>query len=326
MTASSKRREPNSDHDQRLKILLKEFLSDFFHLFFPDWAEVLDFRKVTWLEQEVFPDPPDGRRRAADLVAQVQTKVPFRTSGSAPSRHFVTLIHIELEANKSVVAMRQRMHDYYDGLRKKHRQPVLPIAVFVNVGLDGVGTDVFSEQIATESGSPKLETLSFQYLYVGLPALEASRYVESEYVLAAGLSSLMKTPAGELVAMEAKALRQIARRCQNQRQQFLLTECVQAYHPLDRVQEGELQDLFKTPQFQETENMAVTFFEQGIEKGIEKGKREIVKLLLEDRFGALPKKTIEIINAWPEKAIVKLVRLATQIESLSELKLSRQRK
>ncbi len=324
----------NRDHDQRLKTLLKEFLADFFHLFFPEWAAVLDFGNVTWLEQEIFPDPPDGRRRTADLVAQVRTRVAIRTSESGSSRHFVILIHIELEANKSVTVMRQRMHDYYDGFRKKHRQPVLPIAVFVNVGLNGVGTDVFTEQIGTESGSPQLETLSFRYLYVGLLSLEASQYVESDYVLAAGLSSLMKTPQGELVAMKAKALRQIARRCHNDRQQFLLTECVQAYQPLDPTQKVELQDLIKTPEFEEAKKMAVTFFEEGVEKGIkkgraegiEKGKREAVKVILADRFGVLPDRVVEIIESWPEKSFAKLARLVTELESLEDLKPTGRRK
>ena len=58
------------DHDQRFKVLLREFIVEFFLLFFPEWAKRFDFARIEWLEQEVFPDPPQGERFAVDLVAK----------------------------------------------------------------------------------------------------------------------------------------------------------------------------------------------------------------------------------------------------------------
>ena len=48
------------DHDQRFKTLLREFLPEFFELFFPEWAARFDFSSTEWLEQEAFLDPPGG--------------------------------------------------------------------------------------------------------------------------------------------------------------------------------------------------------------------------------------------------------------------------
>ena len=62
-----------TDHDQLLKSFLKGFLPDFFEAFFPEWAVQFDFARVEWLEQEVFPDPPDGTRHSVDLVAKLRT-------------------------------------------------------------------------------------------------------------------------------------------------------------------------------------------------------------------------------------------------------------
>ena len=39
-----------ADHDQRLKVLLKEFFEQFFQCFFPAWAARFDFADVTWLD------------------------------------------------------------------------------------------------------------------------------------------------------------------------------------------------------------------------------------------------------------------------------------
>ncbi len=307
-------------HDQRLKTLIKEFLREFFQLFFPEWGAVFDFRRIVWLEQELFPDPPDGSRRVADLVAQLPTVVPIRTSAETVERHFIALIHLELEANDSIAVLRRRMHRYYSGFRDKHNRPVLPIAVYVNVGLDGVGTEVFSERFETESGQPSLETLTFRYMYVGLPALAAEKYVECGNPLGAAFSSLMRTPRGQLVAMKAKALREIARTCHNKRQRALLSECVQAYKPLNEAQFAELEQLIQTPPYREARKMAVTFFEKGRQEGRQEGLREAIKVILEGRFGALPNRVVKIIDAWPEKALRPLMQTISGLESLTDLK------
>ena len=51
------------DHDQRLKVLLKEFFEQFFLCFFPAWAQRFNFDAVTWLDKEVFLAPPQGEKR-----------------------------------------------------------------------------------------------------------------------------------------------------------------------------------------------------------------------------------------------------------------------
>src|SRR5947208_815691 len=48
---------PVPDHDQRLKVLLKEFFEQFFRCFFPAWAARFDFGDITWLDKEVFLAP-----------------------------------------------------------------------------------------------------------------------------------------------------------------------------------------------------------------------------------------------------------------------------
>ncbi len=56
------------DHDQRLKVLLKEFFEAFFLCIFPVWAERFEFIDIGWLDKELFLAPPQGERRQLDLV------------------------------------------------------------------------------------------------------------------------------------------------------------------------------------------------------------------------------------------------------------------
>ncbi len=54
------------DHDQRFKTIVREFFEDFMRLFIAEWAEDMDLPSVEWLDQEAFPDPPDGPGRLLD--------------------------------------------------------------------------------------------------------------------------------------------------------------------------------------------------------------------------------------------------------------------
>jgi len=40
------------DHDQRFKVLLREFFADFMTLFFPHEATVFDFSNIQFLDKE----------------------------------------------------------------------------------------------------------------------------------------------------------------------------------------------------------------------------------------------------------------------------------
>src|SRR5947209_6255324 len=172
------------DHDQRFKELIRTFFADFLRLFFDEWAVRLDAEAVVWLDKEVFPDPPDGPRRILDLVARLPTRqaVPGQISGEAES--WLALVHIEIESPDRVRPLRSRMHRSYVYLRDKYGLPVLPIAIFLRVGLDGIGVDVYEENFW------EFCALRFQYLYVGLPALDAVEYVQGNNMLGVALAAL----------------------------------------------------------------------------------------------------------------------------------------
>ena len=141
------------DHDQRLKVLLKEFFEQFFLCFFPDLAERLDFSEVVWLDKELFLAPPAGKKRHVDLVAQLR----IRTDAPPLWPDYdglVVLIHVEIEAGDSVHSFPPRMFEYYVQLRRESKLPVLPIALFLHVGLNGVGFAAYEEHFWEHRAAP----------------------------------------------------------------------------------------------------------------------------------------------------------------------------
>src|SRR5947209_1512874 len=180
--------ETPPDHDQRLKVLLKEFFEQFFRCFFPVWAERFDFADVTWLDKELFLAPPHGEKRQLDLVARLRLRpaVPPPQPGLA---ELLALVHIEVEARESAQALRPRVFEYYVQLRRDTQLPVLPIGLFLRVGLDGIGWDAYEEFFWEH------RLLRFEYAYVGLLALDAERYASGEHLLGVALSALMRVPA-----------------------------------------------------------------------------------------------------------------------------------
>jgi hypothetical protein len=161
------------DHDQRFKVLLHEFFYEFFLLFFPDWAARFDFTRIDWQDKEVFPDPPRGERRAVDLVARLPLRAGVPLPRPELTADWLALVHVEVEHRDSVATLRPRLLAYYHHLGRRGL-PVLPIALYLRVGLDGVGWDVYEERFWEHP------LVRFTFPYVGLPALDAEHYVRQD--------------------------------------------------------------------------------------------------------------------------------------------------
>jgi hypothetical protein len=298
------------DHDQRLKVLLKEFFEQFFLCFFPAWAERFDFGAVDWLDKELFLAPPQGERRQLDLVARLRLR-----PGAPPPRPGVTdlvaLVHVEVETRASAVALRPRMFDYYVQLRRDTQLPVLPIGLFLRVGLDGLGWDAYEEHFWEH------RVVRFEYAYVGLPALDGQEYVTGENLLGVALSALMRVPEERRAELYAEGLKRIALSSENDYRRFLLAECLEAYADLDEAQRQRLEALLATEQYQEVRPTMITTYERG--KLAE--RLEMALLQLEARFGPLSPDVRQRVEALsPDELRQTMIEFVTA-QSLKELRL-----
>ncbi|HTU17463.1 MAG TPA: hypothetical protein VMG10_05315 [Gemmataceae bacterium] len=303
------------EHDQRFKVLLREFLPDFLRLFFPERAALFDLEQVEWLDKELFVDPPQGDVLLLDLVARLRLR-------SAERKSALALVHIEVESRDAVAAMPRRMFDYYVPLRRNHNCPVLPIAVYLRVGRDGIGVDTYTEEFGG------LEVLRFQYLYVGLPALEAERYVAGASWLGVALAALMRVAPARKVWLRAEALRRVLVECrENDYRRLLLQECVEAYLQLNEEEQRYFDQLLHTEPYQEIEPMMITTYEKGIAKGLQEGRemglqegrREAARLLLVRKFGPLNEAVLARLAAWPAERLDELLLAVLDAPSLAAL-------
>jgi hypothetical protein len=301
------------DHDQRFKTLLREFFAEFLRLFFAGWAARLDLSAVEWLDKELYADPPEGTRHVLDLVARVGGADP----GDGPA---VLLVHVEVESPDRTTELKPRLPFYYHFLRDRYQLPVLPVVLYLKVGLDGIGIDSVMESVLG------LEVIRFQYLYVGLPALDGLQYMQGDSWLGVALSALMRIPHGRAAWLGAEALRRLAGAPLTQQQRFLLAECVQSYLPLDEQQKQELERLLQTETYAEVRTMNKTVYEEGLEKGLEQGRRvghlDLVWAMLDERFGPVP---VNLRTRLEHLSLQELRRLALKIgtaQSLIELDLS----
>jgi hypothetical protein len=205
------------------KSLLKVFFAELFQVFFPAWADRFDFSRVDWLEKEVFPDPPRGERRYLDLVARLPLRPGVPPPGTTPAEsasECLTLVHVEIESQDSVAPLRPRMLSYYEQLRRRHGLPVLPVALYLRVGLDGIGWDLYEEKYWEH------RLVSFAYAYVGLPGLDGEQYVAGENTLGVALAALMRVPPTRRAAVHAEALPRLAEARENDYRRYLLLDCL----------------------------------------------------------------------------------------------------
>jgi hypothetical protein len=301
------------DHDQRLKVLLKEFFEQFVLCFFPVWAVRFDFAELTWLDKEVFLAPPQGEKRQLDLVVRLRVR-PDAPPPQGDIAELVALVHIEVESRESVQPLRPRMFEYYVQLRRDSQLPVLPIGLFLRVGLDGIGWDAYEEYFWEH------RLLRFEYAYVGLPGLDAEPYVTGEHLLGVALSALMRVPAQRRAELHAEALKRIALSQENEWRRFLLAECLEAYADLDETQRQRLTDLLTGERFKEARPLMVTTYERGKLEGKLEGQRETALLQLQAKFGPLSaevKRRVESMS--PEQLRQLLLGLMNSPSSLKEL-------
>jgi hypothetical protein len=301
--------EPPQDHDQRFKLLLRQYIDQFFVLFLPEQARLFDFTGVEWLETEAFPDPPQGPRRMLDLLARLPLVESIETSPGVVAEELVALIHVEIESADSVAPLRRRMFHYYAALRQRFTEPILPVALLLKVGLDGIGTEHYEESFG------RFEVFRYNFLYVGLPALNAEDYAESDQVLAAAFSALMRLPADQRARIKADLLERVAGSGESEKWRDFLGECIDAYLRLRADEQEEFDRLREAEPKYKKGNVMTTTWEQ---RGIEKGRRESVVVYATMHFGELTAEQLERIEAWPADQLEELVKRTFQVQSAEE--------
>jgi len=275
-------------HDQLFKQLLQAFFADFLRLFDPDTAAALDLDTVTFVNPETFTDIPQGERRTADLVARV------RTIMGGPE---LVLLHTEVQ-RKREPDFPQRMWEYYHLLRLRERLPVIPIALVLYPGREGITFEEYSEGVFGRA------YVTFRYLQISLPRLPADDYL-ARGPLAAGLASLMRPAAkgrAARIALHLACLRHIHQAevgGLDDARTELLVNMVATYLPLSAREENALRvqlqrggdTTMEATELTWADRILLRGREQGRQEGVEEGlsvARQAVLAMLTKQFGALP--------------------------------------
>jgi hypothetical protein len=291
----------SDDHDQRFKELIREFFPDFLRLFFADWAARFDLSAVEWVEKELLPDPPDGERHILDLVAKVRAVVSEDGQPIPPEDGWAVLVHIEIESPDKTTLLKPRLPGYYHHLRTRYGLKVLPLVLYLKVGLDGIGEDTVEDRLFT------LTTNTFRYLYVGLPGLNAEDYVGGDNWLGVALSALMRIPRERVMELGAEAMARIsgAAGLTNQ-QRYLLGDCVEAYIDVPEANLKLFHDMIDAKATGRVNPVNKTSYDRGKEAGREEGllngHRAAVRELLEAKAGTIPEDLLARITASTDPA------------------------
>lgn len=304
-------------HDERFKKLLREFFAEFFWLFFPGWAARFDFNRIDWLEQELMNDALEGESRFVDLIAKLPTLEPLPDPGGRSADSWLVLVHVEIESADKVAPLRQRMFHYYEPLRRRHGLPVLPIGLYLRVGLDGIGWDSYEERFWGQ------QLVCFNYAYVGLPGLEAENYIDANNLFSIALTALMKVSRERKIELAGRALERIVNSPESSYRKALLCDCVSAYLPVDDQEWRQFEKMIRNHPDPGVKAMQLSVYDhverRGKLEGMLEGQREIVRTVLESRFGPLSMAAATKLDAMTSDRLTELASDLTSATSLAEL-------
>ena len=306
-------------YDERFKALLTEFFQNFLELFFPEMAQQIDWsKKPEFLDKEL-PSVMKASPKAVDLLTKVWSLEPPRSS--SPQR--LCLIHVEVESRKSRESLGRRVARYVTQIDEKFGLPVVPVAVFIHVGGDGIGWQTWNMTCWNYT------IQSTRFPYIGLPALDGVRYSATQNPIAWALSGLMNVPSSERARIKCESERKIEQAKLDLKHKQLLLESVHTFTVLDQEQQRTYEALLRSPQFRKVKEMQKTMFDtaretgafEGRQEGRLEGERTLLLKLLESKFGTVPERLRNKVSRLDEAKISRLASDVLPVERISELKL-----
>lgn len=298
-------REPTSAADQLYKELLRAFFREFLELFFPAVAARLDFSRVTFLDKELFTDIPAGRRREADVVAEVSSRE------GTPE---LVLVHVEVEGRRRP-QFPERMFRYYCLLRLRRALPVYPIALVLGRGAAEEGR--YEESLFGEL------LIQFRYRCVSLGSLEGEPFLSLPNPLAPALAASMRPGAEGRARHKALCLLGVARAAVDEARRFLLQHAVERALKLRENEQEEFEALLDMHPLREVREMIspyeTRYRQMGREEGRNEEARETLLRLLHRRFGELPPEVMARVAAGEAEWCREMIDRLFDARSLDDL-------
>jgi hypothetical protein len=265
------------DHDRLFKELLTTFFIEFLELFFSDMVRHVAPDSIEFLDKEVFTDVTEGERHEVDLIAKAKIRDELS----------FFLIHVENQATAQADFAR-RMFSYFARLHEKHGLPVYPIALFSYDQPQRAEPDEYRVEFSD------LRALTFRFQVVQLNRLAWQGFVERTNPVAAALMARMRIEPTHRPEVKAGCLRLLAKLQLDPARRALISGFVDAYLRLTIEEEKMFQaelDKMEPREREQVMEIVTSWMEQGIEKGIERGKQSeallLVVRMLHKRLGSL---------------------------------------
>lgn len=288
----------NTNHDQNFKELISTFFLEFLELFVPELAEAVDPDSIRFLPQEYFADLVGGDEKIVDLLVEVKLAGEDTTF----------LFHIEAQSYRDSQIAR-RMFYYLARLHQNYVKNIYPIVIF------SFDYPYRAESNLFEIEFPHLKVLEFRFQAIQLNQLNWRDYLDRHNPVAAALMAKMKVAKRDRPQVKAECLRLLVTLKLDPAKTRLISKFVDTYLRLNAQEEQRFQA--EIDRLGVTEKEAVmqltTSWE---EKGIEKERRSLISLLLNQKFGQLPASLQDRIASL---SLDQLTTLATSLLTFNSL-------
>jgi len=274
------------NHDRLFKELLSTFFVELIELFFPEMIEYLEADSIEFVEKEIFTDITAEARREADLL------VKCRFQG----REAFFLIHLEHQSKREKDFAR-RMFFYFARLSEKFALPVYPIALF---SYDNPKSAEKSQYLLE---FPDRKVVEFNFTVIQLNRLNWRDYLTQDNPIASALMAKMGIEQKDRVTAKKECLRMIARLRLDSARTHLLGGFVDSYIKLLEAERKKFEKQMKNLPSKEKEEVMeiVTSWE-------EKGKVELLSILLKEKVGRVNKTVLKQINKLSGKQLTEFAK------------------
>ncbi|MEB3178440.1 MAG: DUF4351 domain-containing protein [Nostocaceae cyanobacterium] len=286
------------DHDRLFKELLSTFFPEFIELFFPNISA--DWERDSWefLPQEVFTDVTEGERKIVDLIVRASLR----------NQDALFIIHTEHQSY-SQAGFDRRMFTYFARLHEKYALPIYPIVIYSHDTPTTPEPNFYSIELSGKT------ILQFNYEVIQLNQLQWQDFVNQRNPVASAFMAKMRMDRSERPRVKLLSLQLLANLGLNPAQVQLISGFVDTYLKLNAEEKALFEEQIATiePRQQEEVMQIVTsWMEEGIEQGLERGKKQeavlLILRLLNRRVGVLTPQLQERIQSLS----------TTQLEDLAE--------